>query len=102
MGSSTSKFESFVRRLQFALIRWLKAHLSPRSIERLKQGREFGRSLREMRPPDPAQLRADGMAEVEALTLTPRIALVMPTYKTDIPYLDAAIASVREQYYPHW
>jgi O-antigen biosynthesis protein len=96
------RFESTLRRLQFALIRWLKAHLSPRWVGRLKRVRELLHGLREIRPADPASLREAGLQEVEALARNPVISLVMPTYRTDLPYLGEAIESVREQYYPHW
>jgi GT2 family glycosyltransferase len=102
MRPMIDQFESLLRRLQFALIRWLKAHLSPRSIERLKRGRQLARGLGEMRPPDPAARREAALQEVEALPRNPSISLVMPTYRTDLPYLAEAIDSVREQFYPGW
>jgi GT2 family glycosyltransferase len=98
------RFESVVRRFTFALIRWLKAHLSPRSIERLKQVRGLTREVRQMRvrPPDPEELRQAARQEIEALGGNPVISLVMPTYRTDLKYLNEAIDSVREQYYAGW
>jgi O-antigen biosynthesis protein len=40
--------------------------------------------------------------EVEILTATPTISLVMPTYKTELRYLRQAVESVQGQHYPHW
>jgi GT2 family glycosyltransferase len=102
MHRLVDQFESVVRRVVYALIRWLKAHLSPRTVERLKRAREMARGLRRLRPPDPAALREAGLHEVAALPRNPTISLVMPTYRTDLPYLAEAIDSVREQYYPGW
>jgi GT2 family glycosyltransferase len=96
--------ESALRRWAYALIRWLKEHLSPRNVDRLKRLRALAREAKQarVRPPDPAQLRQAGLQEVEALPRNPTISLVMPTYKTDLPYLAEAVDSVREQYYPGW
>lgn len=104
MRSLIDQFESVVRRFMFALVRWLKAHLSPRWVARLKRVRQVGREVRQMRvrPPDPAEMREAALQEVEALRSNPVISLVMPTYRTDLVYLAEAVDSVREQYYSGW
>ena len=104
MRTLIDQFEALLRRLQFALFRWLKANLSPRTVGRLKRVRALGREVRQMgvRPPDPAEQREAALQEVEALAANPTISLVMPTYRTDLPYLAEAVESVRGQVYPAW
>ena len=41
-------------------------------------------------------------ADVEAMSTSPRISVVMPTYNADPAWLAEAIDSVRKQIYPHW
>lgn len=40
--------------------------------------------------------------KIEALVEPPLISLLMPTYNSPEQWLDAAVASVRQQIYPHW
>ncbi len=46
--------------------------------------------------------RAAIVARVAAMTSTPLISVLMPTYNPDPVWLRAAIESVRSQLYPHW
>lgn len=41
-------------------------------------------------------------AEVDALTSKPLISLLMPVYRPDLRWLEAAVQSVFAQVYPHW
>lgn len=76
--------------------------LPPAAIERLKRLRDRVQQLREARRRSPRALRELALHEVEVLTARPLISLVMPTYKTELRYLRAAVDSVRGQCYPEW
>jgi len=55
----------------------------------------------ERHTPTPAQLQALA-ASVAAHPYSPRISVIVPTYETDPEVLEAMLASVRDQVYPHW
>jgi O-antigen biosynthesis protein len=40
--------------------------------------------------------------KLAGLTVSPRFSIIMPAYETPLALLDAAVASVRAQIYPHW
>ena len=46
--------------------------------------------------------RAAMRADFATWTAPPKIAVLMPVYETNPAFLEAAIASVRDQTYPHW
>ncbi|MGE3933703.1 MAG: glycosyltransferase [Rhodospirillaceae bacterium] len=52
-------------------------------------------------PTDPAT-RARMLATIEGFALRPTISIVTPVYNTPTDVLEAAVASVRAQIYPHW
>ncbi|MGA9422665.1 MAG: glycosyltransferase, partial [Rhodanobacteraceae bacterium] len=84
-------------------ILWIHAHhpwLSRHTLSyRLLQNE---RELSDMRAV-PKRMDADRAKEfVAALTDPPLISIAMPVYNVEQAWLDAAVDSVRTQYYPHW
>ncbi|MEM9303103.1 MAG: glycosyltransferase [Pseudomonadota bacterium] len=47
-------------------------------------------------------LRAACQAELAGWAEAPRISVLMPVYRVEVRWLEAAIDSVRDQLYPHW
>ncbi|KKI77543.1 hypothetical protein VU09_00425 [Burkholderia pseudomallei] len=48
------------------------------------------------------QKRNQALAEMEHFQSAPLISIVVPTYNSDVRFLQEMIESVRHQLYPHW
>jgi GT2 family glycosyltransferase len=90
-------------RLRFADAWTLKSILPPRLLAALRRVRDLGlRARGQLHLNSRRARRQAARQEVEALTARPLISLVMPTYKTELRYLDEAVESVLGQHYPDW
>ena len=50
----------------------------------------------------PRKDSVSAVAEIEAFSYSPTISIIMPVYNVDPNWLEKAIESVRNQWYPHW
>lgn len=42
------------------------------------------------------------MDEIDHFTYKPKISIILPTYNSDLTFLESTIQSVKDQVYPHW
>jgi GT2 family glycosyltransferase len=90
-------------RLRFADAWTLKSILPSRLLSALRRVRELAvRAKARLHLNSRRARRQAARQEVETLTARPMISLVMPTYKTELRYLDEAVESVLGQLYPDW
>ena len=91
-----------IRRMRAALARdgWRTTFRRAWTYAPRERRAEYQRwiSRHALTPAARARLRAD----VETLSWRPRVSVITPVYNTPAAWLDACIASVREQIYPEW
>ena len=63
--------------------------------------RDYQEWVRRYDTPDAAALEVM-CQQVAALTASPKVSVVMPTYNANLVWLGEAIQSVKDQLYPHW
>jgi GT2 family glycosyltransferase len=96
------KSSLFARLLPFGDARVLKSLLPEPAIAVLRRLRNLVRRLGQIHLNTPKARRAVAEQELEGLPERPVISLVMPTYRTELRYLQEAVDSVRAQLYPAW